>query len=115
LTKWEIDVAVWSRFLKLRERLFKAIKEWLEMGGYCRPYEGRFDIEFLLPSYPEKGKEAIWRIHLMCYLVGPLRGHDWEGETFEEAFLLAERDIAGWLDGHDDWLKRYEKDPSITA
>ena len=104
MTQWIIDNVEWERFLELRQRLFKAIKECLEIDGHCKSYEGRLDIEYSLPNYFEKGeREAVWRIHLACYLVGPSRGTDWHGETFSDALFKMEQDINEWVKQHNEW------------
>lgn len=108
--KYHIDEEDWDRFLRLRTRVFKAIKECLEVDGHCKSYEGRFDIELSLPNYFEEGEQPpTWSIHFACYLICPSRGEDWYGETFREAFLKAEKDIVEWLKDHDDWLKNWKE------
>ena len=113
MNKLEIAEEDWDRFLRLRERLFKAIKECLEVDNYCKSYEGRFDIELSLPNYFEAEEEhgPTWSIHIACYLVGPSRGEDWYGKTFREALLCTEKDIIVWLDDHDEWLEKVKSDP----
>jgi len=99
----------WDRFMRLRQRLFKAIKECLEIDGHYKSYEGRFDIDYSLPNYFEDGeREPQGSIHLACYLIGPNRGEDWYGKTFHDVLLRMEKDVTVWLDDHDDWLETYE-------
>lgn len=114
MTQWIIDYNEWKTFLELRERLFKAIKENLEIDSYCKPYEGRFDITYSLPNYFEEqdGEKGQWGIHVACYLVGPSRGEDWYGETFGDALFKAEQDINEWLKDHEEWLEKVRNDPN---
>ena len=106
MEKIEIKEEDWNRFLRLRERLFKAIKESLEIDGHCKSYEGRFDIEVSLPNYFEEGeREPLWCLHLACYLIGPRRGEDWYGDSFHSILKSAEKDLINWLDDHDDWME----------
>jgi len=109
--KYKIDEEDWDRFMRLRSKLFKAIKESLEIDNYCKSYEGRFDIEMSLPNYFEGGEQPpTWGIHLACYVIGPNRGEDWYGDTFREALLRAEKDIVEWIADHDDWMKIRKED-----
>jgi len=111
--KMEIVEEDWDRFMRLRERLFKAIKECLEIDSHCKSYEGRLDVELSLPNYFEEGEqEPTWGIHLACYLIGPSRGEDWYGKSFRETLLRAEKDVIEWLDDHDEWLEMVKNDPS---
>lgn len=96
-----------TNFGKLRVNLFTAIRECLEVDNYCKSYEGALTIEIHFPSYFQENGELLWNIHLSCYLIGPSRGYDWEGKTFEEALEKAEKDIYQWLKEHDEWLKEY--------
>jgi len=113
VTQWAINHIEWVAFLDLREKVFKAIKENLEIDSYCKPYGGRFEVTYALPSYFEEREEekAEWRIRLTCYLVGPNRGGEWCGETFGDALFKAERDINEWLKDHEEWLERVKNDP----
>ena len=112
MTQWVIDHVEWNRFLELRQRLFKALKECLEVDEYCKPYEGGFDVEYSLPNYFDEGeRNPVWRIHLSCYLVGPSRGTDWHGETFGDALFKMEQDVNQWLKDHDAWLEKIKNDP----
>lgn len=102
-----INIENWARFVALRQRLFKAIKEITEdPNASWKPYEGAFDVTYSLPNYFEAldEKKAEWNIHLSCYVIGPSRGEDWGGETFDEALDLAEEDINEWLEDHEEWM-----------
>jgi hypothetical protein len=107
MTQMNVRWTSWLRFLDLRQRLFKAIKETIEdPDATWKSYEGALYIEYCLPNYFEEldEKPAKWIIHLSCYLIGPTRGSDWEGETFEDALDQAEADINEWLEDHEEWM-----------
>jgi len=113
MTQFAVDVIQWKRLIDLRERVFTAIKECLEVDGHCKSYEGRFDIRYSLPNYfQDEGGEPDWSIHFACYLIGPSRGEDWYGSSFKEVVDKVERDINVWLGWHDEWLVRYKKELS---
>lgn len=116
MTKFEINSISWTRFLTLRKRLFKAIKESLEVDGHYKSYEGRFDITFSLPNYFEEledNPKAEWCVHLACYVIGPTRGRDWVGETFDEALGAMEKDINEWLEDHEEWMATKDADEEM--
>lgn len=81
-----------SRFMEVRARLFQAIKEALAEDGHCKSYEGALWIKF--PCYFEGD---LWRIKLDCYVIGPSRHYEWEGQSFEESLTKAETDILWWI------------------
>jgi len=108
MKKPEIRDEDWNRFLRLRECLFKAIGESLEIGGHCKSYEGRFDIEVSLPNYFEGDeKKPMWCLHLACYLIGSHRGVDWYGESFHSVLKSAEKDLIDWLENHKEWMDQF--------
>ena len=117
MTPMKIRWTSWLRFLDLRQKLFKAIKEVTEDSrSTWKSYEGRFDITFSLPNYfeeQESDAKAEWCIHLACYVIGPSRGSDWIGETFEEALDAAENDINIWLIEHEKWMTTKDADAEM--
>ena len=114
MTEFKISSVSWTRFLTLRKRLFKAIKETIEdPRSSWKSYEGRFDISYSLPNYFEEledNPKAEWCIHLACYVIGPTRGRDWVGETFDEALDAMENDVNEWLEDHEEWMATKDAD-----
>ena len=117
MTKFEINSVSWTRFLTLRKRLFKAIKETIEdPRSTWKSYEGRFDITFSLPGYFEEledNPKTKWMIHLACYVIGGSRGHDWMGDDFDEALDKMEKDINMWLEDHEEWMATKDADEEM--
>ena len=117
MTEFEINNTSWVRFLVLRKRLFKAIKEVIEdPRSSWKSYEGRFDITFSLPNYFEELEDnlkAEWNIHLACYVIGGSRGHDWVGANFDEALDKMEKDINMWLEDHEEWMTTKDADEEM--
>ena len=113
MTQWIIDKVQWDRFLEYRQRIFKAIKENLEVDGHCKSYEGQFTVSYYLPNYfVDDSEKPYWEISLDCYLIGPKRHYEWGGETFNEALENAVEDIDVWLKEHDEWLEKVRNDPN---
>lgn len=87
------------RFHALRKRLFRDIEQALEDDGYCKPYEGIFEITTCYPSYFEEGNAPEhYVIVLHCYVIGPARHYEWRGKTLEAALDKCEAEINGWLE-----------------
>lgn len=100
-----ISERLFARFETLREKLYQCIEDTLKIDNHHKSYEGAFIIEQRFPSYFEREDDAIWNIHLSCYLIDPSRGYDWEGATFGEALRRAEQDIYQWINEEYDWIK----------
>jgi len=94
-----------ERFETLREKLFQCIEDTLKVDNYHKPLEGEFRIEYCFPNYFEREDDAIWNIHLYCYIIGPGRTHDWPGGTFGEALRKAEKDIYAWINEEYEWIE----------
>ena len=83
-----------ARLMTLRAELFAAIKKQLARDGHCKSYEGAFAIR--LPNYFEQD-EAAWQITLDCYVIGPSRHYEWNGQTLAEAITRAEAGVRSWI------------------
>jgi len=88
-----------DRFMCLRERTFKFIREYLEKEPHCKMYDGEFSIVF--PNY---FGNIPWIIKLSCYVLGPARHYDWIGDSFEECLDKAEKDIDQWIKEEQEWM-----------
>ncbi len=115
MTEFEIHSISWTRFLTLRKRLFKAIKEVTEdPRSTWKSYEGAFYIEYALPNYFEdEDAKPKWIIHLSCYVLGPTRGEDWEGDSFDEALDKMEEDLLMWFEDHEEWMATKDADKEM--
>lgn len=91
-----------TAFFALRQRVFSAVRNMRRKGEYGKVYEGAMRIQI---DFGDADDERFQRfiIHLDCYLIGPARHYDWEGQTFREALKKAEKDI-------DKWIKETEND-----
>ena len=90
----------WERFLALREKILGFIKQKYESGDGIKMYDGRMNITFEFPIYtddPDGTALPGVNIHLDCYVIGPRRHYDWNGENFEIALDKAEKDIDEWI------------------
>lgn len=85
-----------GRLEAYRAKLFAEIKRELEIDGHCKSYEGRVELHW--PCY--FGGE--YSIHLACYVLGPARGYDYYGETWDECFDKAEADLDSWIKANRD-------------
>ena len=88
----------WYRFYKLRERVFKLIKEVDD--GYHKSYEGAIDIRISFANIFEADTVEdvdFVEIELHCYLLINGRHIAFDGRTFKEA-----------LDKFEVWLKHTE-------
>ena len=81
-----------SRFVALREDLFKAIAHAIEHDGHHKHYEGKLSL-----IYPHCFEDE-YTITLDCYVIGPSRHYHWTGKDFHEALDKAEKDIRKWID-----------------
>ncbi len=107
IDKLKIEDEDWDRFMRLRARLFKSIKECLEVDSCHKPSEGYLRIGLTLPDYFEDGQtDPEWYLYLVCSLIGPHRDAEWYGNSFHSLLKNAEKDIISWLDGHDEWLRK---------
>lgn len=93
------------RFDKLRQRLMKAIQYELEQDGYCKSYEGTFEVVMSFPDYfadptGEKQPDFV-AIRLHCYVIGPHRHYEWQGPTFLDALRKAEAEIDSWIEAQN--------------
>jgi len=86
----------------LRQRVAKAIEAILAEDGYCKSYEGTWE---LLVSYPDyfddkTGTAApdFYRITLHCYVLGPARHYDWDGRSWAEAFEKCKEQVESWIE-----------------
>lgn len=91
-----------DKFETLRRDLFAYLAKCLAEDGHCKSYEGAFSIQHHLPNYFEEthnggDAQSLWRIHLDCYLIGPTRHYDWDGDTFDNALEKCERDLREWM------------------
>ena len=87
-----------ARFDALRKMVMDAIAEDCEWG---KSYEGAFEWVVCYPDYwddPEAKKGPdLYVLKLHCYLLGPARHYEWDGETRTEALDKAEKEIKSWL------------------
>jgi len=91
-----------AKFRALREYVFEAIAEELEIDAGCKSYEGRMAIwfphYFMENTFAPEQKSDNWCVQLNCYVLGPTRHYDWCGATLGEAVDKAEREIRTWRD-----------------
>lgn len=80
-----------GRLMEYRKRLFAEIAKQLALDGHCKSYEGR--IELYWPCY-FGGKHVL---HLACYVLGPTRGYDYEGDSWDECIAKANDDLNRWI------------------
>ena len=88
------DLNNWERFYKLREKVFKAIRNIDD--GYHKSYEGAMDVTFSFPDIFENkpiDEIELVTIELHCYLLCNGRHEQWKGKTFKEALDNASRGI----------------------
>ena len=94
-----------QRFIALRCRLFRMIRQELERDDHCKSYEGCLEVMTEYPDYfqdPEAEQGAAYvKITLHCYVLGPHRHYDFEGKTMAEALDKLEETITGWENGYD--------------
>ena len=88
-----------DRFMRLRERTFAFIRQYLETEPHHKAYEGEFSIVF-----PNCFGNIPWTIKLSCYVLGPARHYNWGGDSFEECLDKAEKDIDQWIKEEKEWL-----------
>ena len=96
-----------ERFQALRKKVMDSVRwELTQNDGYCKSYEGAFELIVGYPNYFEdeeatQGPDS-YCIRLHCYVLGPARHYDWFGKTFGEALTKAEREIASWIEEDTD-------------
>lgn len=90
-----------ERYRKLRRAVMAAIDDYMQDDWGHKSYEGTFEVLVGYPNYfeDEKGEQGpnYYRITLHCYVLGPSRHYDWDGETFGEALKKAEKEIYSWI------------------
>lgn len=96
----------YHEFNALRRTVADAIRKALALDGYCKSYEGTWE---LLVSYPDYFEDEtatappdFYRITLHCYVLGPSRHYNWDGKTWEEALSKCKADVADWIEEEDD-------------
>ena len=72
--------------------------------GYCKSSEGYIEVSFSFPNYfefkdnnKEKGKSDYCVIKVYSYCLGTSRMHEFEGDTFEEAYNKAKQEVEIWV------------------
>lgn len=94
-----------QRFIALRCRLFRMIRQELERNGHCKSYEGCLEVMTEYPNYFEDVDAEMGpcyvKITLHCYVLGPHRHYELEGKTMAEALDKLEEMIAEWEHGYD--------------
>ena len=94
-----------QRFIALRRRLFRMIRQELERDDHCKSYEGCLEVMTEYPNYFEDNEAEMGpsyvKITLHCYVLGPHRHYDFEGKTMGEALDKLEETITGWENGYD--------------
>ncbi len=94
-----------QRFIALRCRLFRMIRQERGQDDYCKSYEGCVEVMTEYPNYFEDNEAELGpsyvKITLHCYVLGPYRHYELEGKTMEEALDKLEETIAGWENGYD--------------
>ena len=74
-----------------RAKLFAEIERELKLDGHCKSYEGRIELHW--PCY----FGGDYSIHLACYVLGPSRGYDYYGQSWDECLDKAEADLEVWI------------------
>lgn len=83
--------------------MFSLIARALKLDGVHKSYEGA--IELHLPGY---FGNAMFRIILHCYVLGPTRHYEWTGVSLHEALASANKDVTEW----EDEVQAVESDAS---
>lgn len=87
-------ISILPRFIAYRERLFNEIYKEIEENGGYKSYDGELSLQFP-GAIEQNGKYSIT---LKCYSLGPRREYIYEGKTFEEALVEAEKDLNYWVE-----------------
>lgn len=101
-----VDKVDYERFQNLRRKVMDGIAKALKEDGYCKSYEGAFEVTTCFPNYFDdetatSGAE-FYAITLHCYVIGPSRHYEWNGKTFAQALDKAELEIESWLEESND-------------
>lgn len=93
----------YERLSSLRAKVADAIRRELEIDGYCKSYEGTWELMISFPNYFDDylgtAKPDFYRITLHCYVLGPGRHYDWDGNSWDVCLDRCEKDIEKWCGG----------------
>ena len=88
-----MSIEEYKLFMSIRRKVATYIGKALEEDGYCKSYEGTWE---LLVSYPDYFEDEtatsnpdFYQITLHCYVIGPHTQYDWGGKTWAEALKNA--------------------------
>lgn len=85
---------------RIRKAVAAAIRQALEEDGYCKSYEGTFEIGATYPNYFEDATGTAspdgYFVTLHCYVLGPSRHYTWTGDTPLEALQTCQAELENW-------------------
>jgi len=85
----------------IRKKVAAYIKKEVDKGTCHKSYEGTWEVLASFPDYFEDETATappnFYRITLHCYLLGPDRHYNWDGNTLEEALRKCECSIDNWI------------------
>lgn len=88
-------------FAELRKKVADYICEDLKEDYGHKPYEGTWELLVGFPNYFEDEtateKPNFYQVTLHCYVLGPGRHYDWDGNSFMEALEKCKADIDSWM------------------
>lgn len=97
----------WRDFLDYRQKVFDAIKTYLEDDNGHKSYEGCFEVTVCYPDYFNANGDApeqfIIELHMYC--IGPRRHYKWIGVTLADALAKCKQDVDCWLKEFYDRLE----------
>lgn len=86
--------------LSLRKQVADYICEYLKEDCGHKSYEGTWEVLMSYPNYFQDNTATaspnFYRVALHCYILGPARYYDWDGETLQEALMKCKHDIDQW-------------------
>ena len=97
-----IERDVTERFVRLRQKVNRAIARELAEDPCCKNYEGCWEVLQSYPTYFEDetgtAPADFVELTLHCYVLGPGRHYKWQGPTFLDALRKAEAEIDSWIE-----------------
>ncbi len=84
---------VWLRFRLLREKVRDEVERQRSLGEPGKMCDGDISVKVII----ENDGSVTWGIWLYCYLLGPHRQYEWQGDTLSEALDKAVDDVNLWI------------------
>ena len=84
----------WLRFRLLRKKVLEEVERQRKRGEPGKMCDGDLSVKV----YLDNDGSVFWEIWLYCYLLGPHRQYEWQGDTLSEVLDKAIADVSKWIE-----------------